>query len=67
VIFTIRTGPPEFSKRIVTKRMYGGLLPSGMEIKDGVLRNYLTKIPTPEEEDFFKAIGLPWIDPEDRK
>ncbi len=67
VLFTIRTGPPDFSRRIVTQRNKRGLLPSDMSVHDGALWRGDEMIPTPEESDFFQAIGLKWIDPEDRK
>lgn len=74
VLYTIRTGPPEFSRKIVTQRNKGGLLPNFMAVKDGALwrgggKGYTIgdqKIPTPEETDFFQAIGLDWIKPEKR-
>jgi DNA polymerase/3'-5' exonuclease PolX len=66
VIFTIRTGPADFSRRLVTKRRYGGLLPSHMRIKDGALWIGEESAPTPTEQSFFEAIGLEWIPPEKR-
>lgn len=61
VIYTIRTGPADWSQRLVTdcqrylRRVQGGkLYRSGKHV------------PCPEEEDFFAAIGQRWIDPPDR-
>lgn len=68
VIYTIRTGSSDFSKWLVTDRQHGGALPSHLVVKDGRLRfRYGGKeIDTPEETDFFKAINLRWIHPEQR-
>lgn len=66
-IFLIRTGPEDFSHWIVTPRRIGGGLPSYLREKDGALWRYDRKIPTPEEVDFFKAIGMEYIAPERRQ
>jgi DNA polymerase (family 10) len=66
VIFTIRTGPSHYSKWLMTKKKYGGAMPSHMRVKDGALWTNDTVIDTQEEEDFFKSIGLDWIAPEAR-
>ena len=59
VIFAIRTGPAMFGKLVVTKRLDGGAMPLGMRVEDGVLHGLDGVIETPEEEDYFHAIGLP--------
>lgn len=68
VIFLLRTGPAEFSRKIVTRRNKGGLMPSRMSIHEG---RCWTKDPmpleTPEEEDAFRAMGLAWIEPKERR
>lgn len=66
MIYTIRTGSAEFSHRLVTPRMYGGLLPEGFCVKDGRLWNRGVALETPEEQDVFKAIGKQWVEPENR-
>lgn len=70
VIFTLRTGPAEFSHRIVTAKKFGGNLPSNCQVKDGGV--YKTDEPIqfitmPEEIDFLNFLGLGWIEPKDRK
>jgi hypothetical protein len=78
VIMAIRTGPAEFSKRLVTKRSQGGMLPEYMKIENGALWE-LTQddtqqpgvhrwypIDTPTEADVFKWIRREWIEPWDR-
>lgn len=59
----IRTGPGTYSKELVTKCQARGLKCKGLALhrQDG------TVVETPEEEDFFRACGVPWVPPEDRK
>lgn len=68
VQFAIRTGPADFSKKCVTARSWGGWLPDHMKVAEGLLWDTKTEsiIPTPNEEAFFNAIGLGWIEPRDR-
>lgn len=68
VQIVIRTGAAEFSKRVVTQARKGGSLPNEMFVQSGGL--YLKRwgsepelIPTPEEQDFFDRIGMPFIEP----
>ena len=75
-IFTIRTGPSEFSHWLVTPRSLGGCMPSGYIQKDGsVFPGYKAgeqvtitgdALPTPEEEDFLRFLGLENIPPAQR-
>ena len=69
VQFAIRTGPAEFSHKLVTRQDWGGLLPNNMKVEDGCLWNVVLgyAIPTPEERDFFDALGLEWLEPKARK
>lgn len=67
VIFTLRTGPADFSKWLVTQRRYGGALPSHYQIREGGVYNGPNLVKTPEEKDFFALLGLDWIEPEHRK
>lgn len=66
-IFTIRTGPAEFSHNLVTHKNKGGLCPSYLHFADGRIWDGNRPMVTPEEADVFRAIGLPWIEPESRK
>jgi DNA polymerase/3'-5' exonuclease PolX len=66
VIYTIRTGSADFSKWLVTTRQKGGALPSNMRVHDGRIWMGRHALVTPEEADFFKAINLSWIAPEQR-
>ena len=67
VILTIRTGPAEFSRRLVTLQSQGGLMPAGFKFKDGALWYEGQVVDTPEEEDVFRALGQAWIKPRDRR
>lgn len=67
VLYTIRTGPAAFSKRLVTPKKHGGLLPSHLKVKDGAIWDGDEVIPTAEEEDVFRVLGLAWIAPHERK
>lgn len=58
-IVAIRTGPADFARRLVTsalerqRRVRGGHVEAEGE----------QVIPTPEERDFFREVGIPWVDP----
>lgn len=60
-ILTIRTGPAEFSQAFVT-----ALKKAGYQQVDGWLTRNGQRIPTPEETDYFAALGIPVIRPQDR-
>lgn len=66
VIYTLRTGPWEFSKAIVTQQRIGGLLPDEARVKDGSVWVGDQKVSTPNEEDFFKFCDLAFIHPQHR-
>lgn len=69
VQFAIRTGPAEFSHKLVTKQEWGGWLPDQMKVEDGLLWDTKNRqvFPTPEEQDFFAAIGVEWLEPKARR
>lgn len=68
VVFTLRTGSAAFSHRLVTQRKYGGLLPSNLVVKDGrIWTTGSVPLATPEEIDVFNALGLAWLDPQERE
>lgn len=67
VIFTIRTGPADFSQELVTRALRRGL-----KVDDGRLwrlhrDNTRSEIQTPTEQDFFAALGLPYLEPAQRR
>ena len=69
VIMMIRTGPAEFSHKMVTPRYLGGLMPNEYQVKDGALWDNVGErlLVTPEERRLFDVYGMPYINPEDRK
>jgi DNA polymerase/3'-5' exonuclease PolX len=64
VQFMIRTGSAEFSHRLVTPKKYGGMMPSNLRVKGGAIWSSNHIIETPEEQDVFGLIGVPFIAPE---
>jgi DNA polymerase/3'-5' exonuclease PolX len=68
----LRTGPAELSKRLVTPKAKGGLLPNDLEFRSGGLYRYVGAparrvfVPTPDEETLFRELGLPYTAPEHR-
>lgn len=67
VLEASRTGPAEFSRRLVTQRAYGGMLPFGYAVREGVLYRGATQIETPDERALFAAIGAEYVEPEARR
>lgn len=80
VIFAIRTGPADYSHQFVTTQgqsfrdfegfRRGGLLPKGLRVHEGqllVVDDVERLIPTPEETDFFAAIGVDYAQPSTRR
>lgn len=53
IIFAIRTGSADFSRRLVTQRSKGGLLPSDCTVSGGAIWRLGEFVPTPEEADVF--------------
>ena len=62
-VLAIRTGPADFSRRLVTSCRYNGLRCDGGRL----VTNDGQTVPTPTEEAFFAACGVPWTDPWDRE
>ena len=64
--FVLRTGPAEFSHMLVTRALRLGMQQEGGQLWRVHRDDTKTVIPTPEERDYFAALGLPWIEPEQR-
>ena len=64
--FMIRTGSAEFSRRLVTSKQFGGLMPSCYKVKDGAIWKGGKIISTPDEKDVFALLGIDFIPPESR-
>lgn len=58
-IYLIRTGSVQFSKWLMTDAQHQ----AGLRFVDGRLHSIGTPLNTPEEEDVFTALNLPWISP----
>ena len=67
VIYLIRTGSAEFSRKVVTQRKYGGYLPSDCIVKDGQVLRDGVLILMSEEEDYLELLGMSGLKPEERK
>lgn len=68
LLSVIRTGPAEFSQRLVTQRRFGGYLPDGWRVQDaGLYDDQGQPRETPDERDVFRLIGLDWIEPTARQ
>jgi DNA polymerase/3'-5' exonuclease PolX len=65
VMFTLRTGPAIWSKRLVTNRKYGGLLPDRMAVCGGgqLVESRQHVVPVLEEANFFAICGLSYVEP----
>lgn len=66
VVYTLRTGSPEFSKRFVTAKSYGGYKPDVYTVEDGRVRMAGMLLPTPEERDVFDLWKMTFVEPRDR-
>jgi DNA polymerase/3'-5' exonuclease PolX len=66
-IFLLRTGPQSFTKDVVCKKSMGGLCPPEVTFRDGRLVRLDRVLDAPEEADVFKALGLRYVDPWDRR
>lgn len=64
-IFALRTGPGAWNTELVTRCKDIGRRVSGGQVErwDG---HGWSAVPTPEEADFFAALGQPWVQPRDR-
>ncbi len=68
VNFALRTGSVDFAKWLVTPASCGGALPVGMMVREARVwvRGRREPEETPEEMDFFRLLGLEWIEPRER-
>lgn len=67
VVYLIRTGPADFSHRLVTPKEHGGWMPSGLYCRDGGIWRNGAIVPTPTEHDVFALLGREYIEPEERQ
>lgn len=61
-----RAGNADFSRLLVTPRNKGGLMPSNLQQKDGYLWVANNRVICRTEQDFFNALGIPFVEPRER-
>jgi DNA polymerase/3'-5' exonuclease PolX len=67
VIFALRTGPGDWNIELVTRCKEIGRRVAGGQVERWVsASSSWAPVPTPEEADFFAAIGQAWVAPPDR-
>jgi DNA polymerase/3'-5' exonuclease PolX len=66
-IMMLRTGPWEYSRDMVTARIKGGMKPNHLTCSDGYVWRDGGVVPLPDEESFYTAWGLSWLEPEKRR
>jgi len=66
LIWALRTGPGDFNKLLVSHPWQGGAMPVEMRMGGGFLWRNGDRIETPDEESFFREMGLPCWEPWDR-
>lgn len=66
VIFTIRTGPGDFSKALVTRALNMGMKVDESRLWRVHRDDSRTPIPTPTEQEFFAALRVPYLEPAER-
>jgi len=62
----LRTGNPHYASWLVTPKRKGGALPGIMYVKDGWLLCNSKRIVTQTELNFYEAIDIDWVRPEER-
>jgi DNA polymerase/3'-5' exonuclease PolX len=67
VIFGLRTGPGDWNIELVTRCKEVGRRVAGGQVEAWHSASSSWRpVPTPEEADFFRAIGQPWVEPAER-
>lgn len=68
VIYGLRTGPGDWNTRLVTECKNIGRRVSGGRVERWASpTSSWVAVPTPEEADFFAALGQPWVEPAERR
>jgi len=67
VVFTQRTGSADFSRWLMTPQAQGGAMPGNMRCHDRRLWRHGGRLTTPDEQDVFNEIGIPWTAPRHRE
>ena len=61
-IYALRTGPGDWNTALVTR-----CKEHWRRVEGGRVLYHNRVVPTPEERDFFRALGVPWVEPWDRQ
>lgn len=64
-IFALRTGPGDWNTKLVMDCKAIGRRVAGGQVERWA-SDHWAAVPTPEERDFFAALGQPWVEPRDR-
>ena len=67
VIFALRTGPGDWNTQLVMAcKAIGRRVEGGQVVAWHGASGSWRAVPTPEERDFFEALGQPWVEPRER-
>jgi DNA polymerase/3'-5' exonuclease PolX len=66
VVYMIRTGSADFSRRMVTAQSQGGYMPDGYRVQDGRVWVDGRALDIADERALFGLWGMDYIEPEDR-
>lgn len=67
-IFALRTGPGDWNTKLVTEcQTIGRKVAGGQALAWVAASDTWRAVDTPEEADFFRALGQPWVEPRDRR
>ena len=66
VLLMIRTGSADFSHKMVTKKRFGGCLPSDCDVRDGAVWRNGEIVLMDGEMDYFTLCRIDYIEPENR-
>lgn len=64
-IYALRTGPGDWNTKLVTDCKAIGRRVAGGQVERWSYRGWVP-VPTPEEADFFRELGQPWVEPPER-
>ena len=67
-IFALRTGPGDWNTKLVPEcKAIGRRVEGGQVVMWHGASSSWKAVPTPEEADFFRELGQPWVEPRDRR
>jgi DNA polymerase/3'-5' exonuclease PolX len=66
LIYMLRTGGAEFSKRMVTPKAWGGMMPLGFQVREGQVWRSGEPLAVATEQELFDLWGIQFIQPSGR-